>query len=381
MNKCLAWFLVSVLIAGLILSGCSSSAPASSPSPLPTTSAPIPSVGPASSPASKPVSTPSPTSTQVITLRYADQQAEGSWAGKNADAPWLKSMEDATGGRVKFQAFYSESLCKATDAWQATKNGVADVAWCWHGYWANLTPLADVLGLPFLPFKSGEQATGVFWQLLDKYPSLSQQFKDNKILLYYCGSPYYLITTKKQVKVMDDIKGLKIRVPGGGPTDMMKILGAVPVSMGMPDTYLNMQKGVIDGMGTVWEANMSFRQYEVAKYFTYIPLWVTYFTQAMNWDKWNSLPPDIQKALESVNGVKGSQRYTIGFNDSAGPAALAAAKNSGYSIVEYTVPPEEIQKWQAVGGKPLWDDWVKKTKAAGYPEAEQILNSILDLAK
>jgi len=30
------------------------------------------------------------------------------------------------------------------------KTGVADIAWCFHGYWAGMTPLADVVALPFM---------------------------------------------------------------------------------------------------------------------------------------------------------------------------------------------------------------------------------------
>ncbi len=80
----------------------------------------------------------------------------------------------------------------------------------------------------------------------------------------------------------------------------MKALGAVPVTMGMPDTYLNLQKGVIDGMLVPWEAMLSFRQYEVVKYYTYAPTVTVYFTQAMNNNKWNSLSADVQNQINSV---------------------------------------------------------------------------------
>ena len=58
------------------------------------------------------------------------------------------------------------------------------------------------------------------------------RFKENlKMFMSFqlwTSHPYFLITSKKQVKTMEDIKGLKIRVVGGPPTDQMKALGAVP---------------------------------------------------------------------------------------------------------------------------------------------------------
>jgi TRAP-type C4-dicarboxylate transport system substrate-binding protein len=59
---------------------------------------------------------------------------------------------------------------------------------------------------------------------------------------------------EKPVSTLDDIKGLKIRMSGGPPTDMMKALGGVPMLIPMPDNYISLQKGVIDGMGAPWEA-------------------------------------------------------------------------------------------------------------------------------
>ena len=51
---------------------------------------------------------------------------------------------------------------------------------------------------------------------------------------------------------------MKIRVPGGPPTEQMKALGAVPTRP-MPENYQALDKGVIDGMGAVWEATQGFR--------------------------------------------------------------------------------------------------------------------------
>ena len=355
--------LALVLIFSVILVGCSSPG-STTTTPAATTTAP---------PATTPV--------QPIKLKYADQNPKDGWEGSHAAQPWLDQITAATNGRAQIETYYAQTLFKGTDAWESTKNGVADMAWMFHGYWANKTTLADVLSLPLMPFTSAKQASGIFWQLYEKYPALRDQFKENHVLLTWTSQPYFLITSKKQVKTMEDLQGLKIRVTAGPPIDMMKALGASPLTMGMPDTYLNLQKGVIDGMLVPWEAMLSFRQYEVVKYYTYAPLVTVYFTQATNTNTWNNLPANVQQQINSVSGLKGSLFWGENMFDTAAAAGRAEVQKQNIEMVEYTLPAAELARWSEKAGKPLWDAWVKTQTEAGHPEAQEILNATLDLIK
>ncbi|MBW2583116.1 MAG: TRAP transporter substrate-binding protein, partial [Deltaproteobacteria bacterium] len=232
---------------------------------------------------------PASSSAAVITLTLTDQNPETGWGTTHALKPWIKKVEEATKGKVKIQLYPSQTLSKGKDAWNAVKNGIADMGWGFHGFWAGMTPLADVITLPGLPIKNAEKGSEVLWQLYEKYPEIREGFKDNHVLLLFSSAPYHLITTKKQVKTLADLKGMKIRTTGGPPIDQMKALGAVPVSVPMPGNYMAMQKGVTDGMGAPWDAIYSFRLYEVAPYFTYAPLSCVYFSISINKNKWNSL--------------------------------------------------------------------------------------------
>ena len=106
-----------------------------------------------------------------------------------------------------------------------------------------------------------------------------------------------------------------------------------------------------------------------------------YFAQAMNWDTWNSLPPDIQDAIMSVSGLEGSEFYGKNMFDTCAVVAHDLIKEEGYPMIEYTLPQEELEKWQEIAGKPIWEDWVKKMEAAGHPEAQEILDTTLELIK
>jgi TRAP-type C4-dicarboxylate transport system substrate-binding protein len=318
---------------------------------------------------------------EPITLTFSNQNPDTSWSAMHAIGPWAKQVEEATDGEVKIQIYYSQTLNKGKDMWEATQTGITDIGWCFHGYWPGLTPLADVVSLPALPFKTAEKGSEVLWKLYEKFPSIREQFEPNKILLLYTSHPYILITTEKQVKTMEDLKGMKIRMTGGPPTTMMEKLGASPMLIPMPDVYIAMQKGVLDGMGAPWEAIHGFRLYEVADYFTVAPLPAVYFSIAMNKAKWDSLPKDIQEDIMSVSGLKGAKFWGRNFFDTAKKGVMEMAEKEDEKVEIYKLPPEERKRWVDVAGEPIWTEWVEKMESKGYSKAQEILDTTLELSR
>jgi TRAP-type C4-dicarboxylate transport system substrate-binding protein len=322
-----------------------------------------------------------PVQAQVIKLTMAEQNSETSWGPTHAEKPWINKLEEATRGRVKIDVYYSQTLVKGPDVWNAVKNGVADMGWCMHGYWPDMTPLSDVLTLPGMPIKTAEKASEVFWKLYEKFPALQREYKDVQLLLTVVADPRILITTKKQVKTINDIKGMKLRILGGPPTEQMKALGAVPMLLPMPDAYLSLDKGVIDGMDISWEGILGFRLYEVAKYYTVAPLTTSYNTVIMNKQKWDSLPKDIQEAIRSVSGLEGARFWGKNWYDSVPMAVDDLIKKEGRTMIKYALPPDEAARWTKVSAEPIWKAWVKKMEGKGVPEAQQILNTTVELLK
>ena len=322
-----------------------------------------------------------PSLAQVIKLTLADQNPQTGWGPVHALQPWVKKVEEATKGRVKIDVFYAQTLAKGPEIWNAVKSGVADMGWCFHGYWPDMTPLSDVITLPGLPFKTGEKGAEVLWKLYQQFPEIQREYKDVHVLQLWTSHPYFLITSKKQVKTMEDIKGLKIRVVGGPPTEQMKALGAVPVLIPMPDNYQSLDKGVIDGMGAPWEAIYAFRLYEVVKYYTIVPLSAVYFSLSVNKQKWDSLPKDIQEAITSVSGLGAAKFWGHNFFDTAEEGVVEKVKAGNHQMIKYVLPPEELDRWTKTAGEPLWKEWVKKMEGKGRPEAQKILNTTLELLK
>lgn len=318
---------------------------------------------------------------ETITLRFAHQNPDTGLSTKNCVEPWLKKIEEATGGKVKIQPYYGETLAKGKDMWNATKMGITDIGWAFHGYWPNMTPVTDVISLPAMSFTSAEKGSEVLWKLHEKYPVIQNEFKDVKVLLFYTSAPYTLITSKKPVASLDDLKGMKIRMTGGPPTEMVTALGAVPMLIPMPDSYISLQKGVIDGMGAPWEAIHVWRFYEVAKYYTEVPFPAVYFSIIMNKNKWNSLPKDVQEAIMSVSGEEGSKYWGRHFFDDMKAEGVKKIEAAGQAANVTELSPEERQKWIDTGAKPLWNNWVSAMEKQGVADARQILDTTIAMGK
>ena len=318
---------------------------------------------------------------KTVTLRFAHQNPDTGMSSVKCVDPWLKQVEKAANGQVKIQAFYGQTLAKGKDMWNAVKTGIADIGWCFHGYWPGMTPLSDVISLPALPFKTAEKGSEVMWKLYEQFPEIQKEYKDVKVLLFYTSDPYTLITTDKQVKTIADMKGLKIRMTGGPPTDMVKALGGVPMLIPMPDNYISLQKGVIDGMGAPWEAIHVWRFYEVVKYYTEVPFPAVYFSIVMNKNKWNSLSKDVQDAIMSVSGEAGSKFWGRNFFDEMKAEGVKKIREKGQGDNLYELTPEERAKWLEIGGKPVRSIWVEKMKKKGFSNAQEILDTAIRLSQ
>jgi TRAP-type C4-dicarboxylate transport system substrate-binding protein len=349
--------LALVLISGLMI-GCTSTT-------TPTTTAP----------ATTPVS-----EGKTWNLKYSFEQSLTAPYSYDGHIPYGKAIEEATNGKVKVTLYDSSSLMKSTQIWEGVKAGTTDMGWLFTGLYPGQFSVAETNTLPFM-FPNAEVGGRVSWALFEKYPEIQAKFKDVKVLTAWTTEPYFMISRSKFYKTMDDFKGEKIRAPGGPPTDFIKAMGGSPLSIAMPDCYLNLQKGVFDAMLVPAEAYTGWKLYEVAPYATYMATVAMNHSVIMNLNTWNSFPKEVQDQIMSVSGEKAAVQFSGGTFDKAREEQGDIIAKAGYTIQEYTVPDEEIQKWIEIAGQPIWDAWVKAQTAAGVTNAQQILDDTIALSK
>ena len=317
---------------------------------------------------------------QAVKLVFGSQNPETGWEVSKATIPWQKRVTEASKGQITFRGYYAQSLFKGTDAWEAVKQGQTDIGWVAMGFFPGVASLSEWTMLPFIPYPSGEVGGDVMWQMYEKYPEIQKQFAEVKVLNFVVLQPFFWQMRSKAIRTLNDAKGVKVRIVGP-QADTVRALGGSPVFMGINEVYQNIEKGVIDGAILPYEANDSFKIFELAKEYTMMNMGSNLFIIAMNLKKWNSLSPEHQKIITEQSGRKGSAWWSKVMSDDLVEHALNQIKTKGPNPNIYTPPPDELAKWEAAVTPPVWGKWVKDNEAKGFTNAKKILDEAVGMLK
>ena len=201
-----------------------------------------------------------------MTLKMANAVPEKSWFG-NQHKWWASEVEKRTGGKIKVQIFWMESLVKWKDALPGIQSGMADLAWVSSTYFPSQLP--NYLMLDNL-FNFGDDYVAAVLGLIDTVdnePNIKAEFvKEDIILIAPHISGHAPIGTKKCLNSVKDLKGKSLRTYGGVRTNFYTNLGANPIFMSFSDMYEAIDRGTIDALGDMAIVlSNPFRFYEVVK--------------------------------------------------------------------------------------------------------------------
>ena len=254
--------------------------------------------------------------------------------------PWAKDIELATNGKVKVVSYPGETLVKANDIYDGVVNGVSDIGISCFAYTRGRFPVSEVFELPGITYNNSKVASNVAWEGIQTLNP--KEVQDTKLLMVITTGPGDLFT-KAPVKTLADLKGMEIRATGLS-AKTLSALGASPVAMAQSEAYESLSKGVVKGnLGPV-EVLKGWKQAEVTEYITKTPfLYNTLFFVTMNKDKWNSLSPEVQQAIEQVN-KKYFDDVASGLWDKQDAEALKyAVDQQGMQVI--TLSDAEAKEW------------------------------------
>ncbi len=168
------------------------------------------------------------------------------------------------------------------------------------GILQNFDPAMSILEFPFL-FKNDKHVRAVMEGPVGDKIRARLIAKTNIRILYYVMRTPRELTTKKPVKSLADIKGMKIRVPEmQAHLETWRALGATPTPLAFTEVYTALQLGTVDGqenpLGVIW-ANKFF---EVTEYLALTDHLVGFMMIVMNNDTYKKLDADQQKALDQA---------------------------------------------------------------------------------
>jgi TRAP-type C4-dicarboxylate transport system substrate-binding protein len=301
----------------------------------PATAAPVTTASAAPSTAAAPVAA------GKYNLKFAAYHATGTEEAKLCEY-FIDQVKTKTNGAVQIQFFPGGSLLTAPNMYDGVVNGIADIGEGGLSYNPGKFPEIDLATCP-LGVQSPWIITHVINDFYQKYKPA--EFKDTHILWFWENGPAVLMTAKKPVQTLDDVKGLKIRAQAL-TGQILSALGGAPQSVAMAEMYDGLSKGVVDGVLVDPSVLISFKLGDVIKYFTDCSkavgnAYAFYIT--MNNDSWNKLPKDIQDIINQVCAdIVETAAQAINREDIDG---IQYAVKSGTQILGLS--DAEVTRWQA----------------------------------
>jgi len=286
---------------------------------------------------------------------------------------WCREVEKRTDGQVKINYYPGGTLTRAPQTYDSVEQCIADIGRSVLAYSRGRFPILGAVDLP-MGYPNGVVATEIANGVLSTFNP--KEFDTTRIMYLHAHGPGLIHTRDKEVRTLDDLQGLKIRSTGMSAV-LSKALGATPVSMGMPDAYQSLQKGVVDGCAHPLESNKGWKLADVLEYVVdeSSVAYTTTFFVTMNKMKWDSLSPEIQQIISEINAewsVKHGEAW-----DSSDAEGRKLFSEKGRQII--TLDPEEAKKWQEMV-KPAIDNYSADLDKKGF-NGKEIIDYIDSMLK
>lgn len=306
--------------------------------------------------ASVPVAMPSAAEYEW-TMQTSETAGEPQFEVKKA---WAKNVETMSGGKVKIEILPTGAVVPHSQTLEAVGAGILQGHLTDPSYFSGQDPAFSMLGnlvgawgdplefLEYMKFGGGEQ---LYNELVEPY---------GVHLICAAATGLEALVSKKPIRSVADLKGLKLRAPEGMVYDIFSKAGAAPVNLPGSEVYTGLEKGVIDAADyTVFATNHAQDLHSFAKYPSYpgfhsLPM----VAVSMNKQIWDGLPDDIKTMLKiSCDAMAYDLVFTLKGLDLK--AVQDARNNPDIEIID--LPPEERKKFRQIAQQE-WANWAKKNE-------------------
>jgi len=313
---------------------------------------------------------------KVIKMHHLNKNGAFDNPSGAAAVVFKNLVESGTNGSVKVQIFPSGQLGKDAEVLQQVKSDIIQLGVHSVGAVASVYPLISVLDVPFAfpnHAVAYEVLDGPFGQKLAaditaKTGMKCLGFSDS-------GGFFQFTNSKRPIKTLEDMKGLKIRTMGlETHKKLVASLGGQPVSIAWSEVYTSLQTGVANGQMNPIPIIEFAKLYEVQKYLTISNHLFAPHVWLMNADLYNSLTPTEKKVVESA--------AKTAIVVSRGIANAIEASDRGLPFLSkkmevYTLPESEKDRFRAAS-LPVVKKYIVDTFG---DEGKDMLDSFLSAIK
>lgn len=262
-----------------------------------------------------------------------------------------------TDGRFDLRVFAAGEIVPGLQVLDAVQNGTVEVGHTASYYYVGKDRcFAFDTAIPF--GMSARQQTA--WQLHGGGMDLMREFyRDYGVTSFPAGNTGTQMGGwfRKEIKGLNDLKGLKMRIPGFGG-EIMSRLGVIPQTIAGGDIYPALEKGTIDAaewVGPYDDEKLGF--VKVAKYYYFPGFWepsagLTFFVNQKEWDK---LPALYKAAFEAASAE--ANQHMLALYDARNPQALARIQKAGGQLRAF---PGEVMDAAYAANQQLIDEEIER---------------------
>ncbi len=283
-----------------------------------------------------------PVSLYATTLKIATAAPEGSgWMREmRAGATEIKQKTD---GRVEIKFFAGGVMGNDKSVLRKMRVGQLHGGAFTTGSLIDIAPNADLFSLPLI-FRSYEEVDYVRKHM---DADLKQVVENAGFVCFgFAGGGFALLMSESPIRVIDDVRGLKIWVPEGDSVSYraMASLGLAPVTLPITDVMTGLQAGLVEVIAASPIGALAFQWHTRVKYVTNTPLSYLYATMVI--DK-KAFSPISVADQQTVREVMDNIYVRIDrANRSDNEAATKAMVGAGITFIDS--PDAEIVRWRAV---------------------------------
>ena len=302
---------------------------------------------------------------QEYTFKLHHLLGAKSPAQVNMLEPWVKQVEENSGGRVKIEIFPAMTLGGTPpELVQQARDGVVDIVWTVNGYTPGQFPRTEVFELPGVYLNDVKAANLAMYDMFDDY--LADDYQGLEVMWLHVHAGQGIMTVDKEVRSPADMEGMKIRIPTRTGAWVIEALGAQPIAMPVPEVPSALSKKVVDATLLPWEIIPPLKLQNQIDYFIEghdrTRLGTTTFQVSMNQARWDGLPDDIKQAFRDASGRdwwskvaevwRGGDDFGIKMATDAGKTHIVLGENETQAFMDALAPVQ--QRWiDEVNGKGL----------------------------
>ncbi|MGC9369683.1 MAG: TRAP transporter substrate-binding protein [Paracoccaceae bacterium] len=299
------------------------------------------------------------------TLRIQTHYAPETVSGKLA-AQFVDDVETMSGGDIDIEMFYSSSVVKTVETFDAAANGILDCDMTGGAYQTGKNPafqfVGDIMGGYDTPW---QQYAWLYNGGFEAADALYNEFNMKLVGWWIYGQES--LSSSTPIAGPDDLKDWKFRSPPGLETEIFAEMGAKPIVMDFTEIFTALETGIIDGTDASGLANnVGLGLYDLVKHATY-PGFHSMPSDhlACRLDKWESLS-EQQKRIIDTAMQKLSFQIALTF-EVANNEAAAKLREQGVTLHDWS--EEDRAAFRAAAQK-AWQSWADKT-----PEARALVDS------